>query len=138
MKNIFLDDIRIPKVSHNSDKGLGDSFSDSNKWIIIRDYFTFIDYIKNNFDNINLISFDHDLACYLDNKEYTGKDAMNFIIDYCIDNDKALPFWYVHSDNTVGRNNIISLAISYMDKFEKINISSFRNYHRGYYNNKFV
>ena len=64
--NIFLDDLRVPNMSHNSGKGLGTTYSDENKWIIVRNYFDFIDLINKNFDDINLISFDHDLACYKD------------------------------------------------------------------------
>lgn len=84
------------------------------------------------------ISFDHDLACYDNNKEYTGKNAMNFVVEFCMDNNKEIPFWYVHSDNTVGRTNIISLAISYMSKIENIYISKFRNFHKGFVNNLFL
>jgi hypothetical protein len=135
---VFLDDIRSPYMSHNSNKGLGIDYSKSNDWVIIRDYFSFIDFIDKEFNNIELISFDHDLACYKNDREYTGKDAMNYIIDYCMDNNKKVPDWYVHSDNTVGRSNIIGLVLSYMSKYNNLNIEYFRNYHRGFVNGKFI
>lgn len=132
--NVYLDDIRMPKMSNSVGRGLGEFYSSSDKWIIIRDYFEFIDFIKNNFDKIDLISFDHDLACYKNDIEYTGKDAVNFIIDYCLDNDKKFPSWFVHSDNTSGKKNIKDLIINYLDKVEKKDISNIRYYHNGVIN----
>ena len=88
MINIFLDDIRIPSMSHNVGKGLGVDYSDKDKWIIVRDYFDFIDLVDKHFGEISLISFDHDLACYKDGVEYTGKSAVDYLIDYCLDNNK--------------------------------------------------
>lgn len=136
--NVYLDDIRFPNMSHNETKGLGVDFSHTDKWVIVRDYFMFIDLINKRFNDIKLISFDHDLACYLDGVEYTGKDAMDYLINYCVDNDKKLPDWYVHSDNTIGRNNIIQLALGYMKNIENIDISNFRYYNKGFINQKFV
>ncbi len=135
---VFLDDIRNPSMSHNNDKGLGVHYSSSNAWVIIRDYFSFVDFINKEFNNIELISFDHDLACYKNDQEYTGKDAMNYIIEYCMDNNKKVPDWYVHSDNTVGRNNIISLVLSYMSSCENLIIENSRPYHKGFVKGKFV
>ena len=50
--NVFLDDKRVPNMSHNKDKGLGVAFSDESKWVIVRDYFEFVDLINNKFRNI--------------------------------------------------------------------------------------
>lgn len=132
--NLFLDDIRVPNMAHNLSKGLGINFSDENNWTIVRDYFEFIKIINSNLDSIKLISFDHDLACYADGKEFTGKDAANYLINYCIDNNKKLPNWYVHSDNTSGKKNITSLMINYMKSVEKINTDNFKYYHNGFIN----
>jgi hypothetical protein len=134
MINLFLDDKRIPSMSHNKDKGLGDDLS----WVIVRDYFEFVDFVIENFNNINIISFDHDLACYRDNVEFTGKTAADFLINYCLDNDKKLPDWYVHSDNTSGKKNIIGVMLNYLKNIEGIDISKFRYYHNGIINNLFV
>lgn len=135
--NIFLDDIRFPKMSHNVSKGLGDEFSDTDKWIIVRDYYQFIDLVRDRFNDINIVSLDHDLACYgEDGREYTGKDAANFLIDYCLDNDKTFPSWYVHSDNTSGKSNIISAITNYLKVVEGKDISNFRYYNSGIVNNK--
>jgi hypothetical protein len=136
MKNIFLDDIRIPSMSHNVNKGLGVDYSEKDKWIIVRDYFDFIDLVDKHFDEIDLISFDHDLACYKDGVEYTGKSAVDYLINYCLDNNKKFPDWYAHTDNTSGKRNIIGAILNYINKVEGKDITNFRYYHNGIVNNK--
>jgi len=117
---LYLDDIRRnAEVSHNETRGLGLEIGQSNKWIIARDYSQFIEIINNNFDKIELISFDHDICSFDENgNELTGKDAANYLIDYCIDNRKQLPDWFVHSDNNSGNKNIRQLLINYMFRVE--------------------
>ncbi len=132
--NLYLDDKRVPSMSNSEGRGLGSAYSSTNKWVIVRDYFEFVDAINNNFDDIDLISFDHDLACYKDGREYTGKDAANFLIDYCLDNNKKFPNWFVHSDNTAGKSNIISIIINYLNRIEGIDTSKFRYQHNGIIN----
>ena len=136
MINIFLDDIRIPSMSHNVSKGLGMDYSNKDKWVIVRDYFDFIDLVDKHFDEIDLISFDHDLACYKDGVEYTGKSAVDYLIDYCLDNNKKFPDWYAHTDNTSGKRNIIGAILNYINKVEGKDITNFRYYHNGIVNNK--
>ena len=133
---IFLDDIRIPSMSHNVDKGLGMDYSNKDKWVIVRDYFDFIDLVDRHFDEIDLISFDHDLACYKDGVEFTGKSAVDYLIDYCLDNNKKFPDWYAHTDNTSGKRNIIGAILNYINKVEGKDITNFRYYHNGIVNNK--
>ena len=133
---VFLDDIRTPFMSHHNGKGLGAEFT--NDWVIARDFDEFVNIIDNNFDNINLISFDHDLACFDENgEELTGKTAVNYVIDYCLDNDKKFPDWYAHTDNTNGKENIVGAIINFLNKVENKDISEFRNYHKGIVLNKF-
>ena len=135
---LFLDDIRNPNMSHNSKKGLGTDYSPIDKWIIVRDYFYFIDIINNHFNEIKLISFDHDIACVKDGREYTGKDAANYLINYCLDNNKKFPDWYVHTDNTSGRENIIGIIINYLRFVEGKDISNFKYYHNGIVNERCI
>lgn len=132
--NLFLDDIRIPSMSHREGKGLGENFSDLENWTIARDYFEFKYIIDNYFDQIKLVSFDHDLACIENGIEYTGKSATDYLINYCIDNNKKLPDWYVHSDNTTGKANIIGSILSYLKNIEGINTSNFRYFNNGMVN----
>lgn len=138
MIKVFLDDIRVPKMSHNETRGLGMQYSNTKDWVIIRDYFDFIDFVKNNFDKIDLISFDHDLACYKDGQEFTGKNAVDYLINFCLDNDKQFPDWYAHTDNTTGRKNIISKILNYLNRIEGKDISNFRYFHNGIVNGKAV
>ena len=135
---VFLDDIRIPSMSHNVSKGLGVDYSDKDKWIIVRDYFDFIDLVDKHFDEIDLISFDHDLACYKDGVEFTGKSAVDYLINYCLDHNKEFPDWYAHTDNTSGRQNIIGAINGYLKAIEGKDITDFRYYHNGIVNGKFV
>lgn len=136
--NLFLDDKRTPDMVHHSGKGLGQSYSDINKWVIARDYFEFVQIADKHFDEIELISFDHDLACYQDGEEFTGKTAADYLINYCLDYNKKFPSWYVHTDNTSGRGNIIGVILNYLKIVEGIDTSKFRYYHKGIVNGLLV
>jgi hypothetical protein len=120
MKNtyLFLDDIRNPIEAYSYTNYT--SFI-SNEWHIVRTYDEFTQYIINN-DLPDFISFDHDLGeisystfWYDDTviEEKTGFDCAKFLIEYCIDNNKDLPDYYVHSMNPVGKKNILSLLSNY-------------------------
>jgi hypothetical protein len=81
-----------------------------------------------------IISFDHDLADehytpeeywhdYQISKNYqeaqnyqekTGMDCAKWLVDYCIDNNKSLPVFYVHSANPVGADNILGILNNYL------------------------
>jgi len=116
--NLFLDDIRDPNVFLKSIK----------TWVIARDYQEFINIIKER-GLPEFVSFDHDLAfehypfnddspCdeiipYNDYKEKTGYHCAQFLINYCIENDKDFPNYKCHSMNVIGKQNIISLIESY-------------------------
>jgi hypothetical protein len=117
---IFLDDERKDAtVVHNKNRGLGQDFGNSNNWVIVRNYSQFQEIIKSNFNQIDFISFDHDISSYDKNgNELTGKDAAQFLIDYCMDNGKKLPDWFIHSDNTGGNKNIRQLFLNYMYRVE--------------------
>ena len=133
--NLFLDDKRNPDMSHRKDKGLGEAFSPIEKWVIARDFFEFKDIIDKNFYDIEIISFDHDLACYDgDGQELTGKTAADYLIQYCLDNNKKFPSWYVHSDNTSGKANIIGAILNYLKVIEGYDTSRFRYFNNGIIN----
>jgi hypothetical protein len=134
---IYLDDKRKdPTISHNSERGLGLAFGKSNQWIIARNYHEFVELLKSNFGLIDFISFDHDISSYdVDGKELTGKDAANFLINMCLDNNHQLPDWFVHSDNTAGNKNIRQLLTNYMFKVEGRLDHTIDSY--GFYKDKF-
>jgi len=132
--NLFLDDIRTPDMAHKSGKGLGKDYSSDDKWVIARDYFEFVDIVNKHFDDIDLVSFDHDLACYKNGVEYTGKTAADYLINYCLDHNKKFPSWYTHTDNTSGRYNIIGSIKGYLKNVEGYDMSDFRYFHNGILN----
>lgn len=109
-KLLWLDDIRNPlldtvgKVPKNEGRL-------EIEWVL--DYSEFISYIDRN-GLPDIISFDHDLGDIGNHKEKTGYDCAKYLVDYCIDNNKLMPKFYVHSDNTVGAKNIISLLNNYI------------------------
>ena len=125
---VFLDDKRkSPLIVHNNSRGLGEIVGKSDRWVYARNYDEFIEIVKSNFDQIDLISFDHDIDSWediLDDNgiinpvERTGKTAAQYVIDFCMDNGKVLPNWFVHSDNSKGNENIRSLLTNYMHKSE--------------------
>lgn len=137
---LFLDDLRTVDMSHNQNKGLGviDDF------VIVRNDIDFYQIVDSNFNDIELVSFDHDLACFKgswmvgDGHEFTGKTACQYLIDKCLEYNTKFPDWYVHTDNTKGKENIIGLILHYMKDIDNIDISDYRYYHRGYINKKFV
>ena len=122
-------------MSHNLNKGLG-----LLDFQIVRNEIDFKKFVDDNIEEISLVSFDHDLGDWVegDGKEFTGKDACEYLIDKCLDKCRKFPDWYVHSDNTCGRDNIIGSILSYIKTVDNIDISGFRYYHKGYVNGKFV
>ena len=131
---IFLDDRREVTMSHNPNKGLGDVTD----FVIARDDKDFIKLVDENINDIKLVSFDHDLACFKDGNEFTGKTACEYLIHKCLETGRKFPDWYVHSDNTAGRENIIGLILNYMKSIDGVDTSDYRYFHRGRVNGKFV
>ena len=109
-KNIllWLDDVRNP--------------NDEIDWLVfspigrdvdviwVKNYSEFVEYIKNN-GIPDGICFDHDLG---DDK--TGYDVVNWLIEYCLDNNCDFPPANFQSANPVGRENMIAK----IENFRKI------------------
>lgn len=94
MKNLYLDDLRpIP-----------DGF------VGVRSYVEFVNYISQN-GLPDFISFDHDLGL-----EESGFDCAKWLVNYCLDTDYRLPQFDVHSQNPVGKENILSLLNNFNNK----------------------
>lgn len=84
---LYLDDLRpIPKG-----------------YIGIRSYAKFVTYITQN-GLPDFISFDHDLGL-----EESGFDCAKWLVNYCLDHQCQLPQFAVHSQNPVGKENILGL-----------------------------
>lgn len=91
--SLYLDDERTPKTKR--------------KWVVVRNYNDFKSVITKR-GLPDYISFDHDLG-----EEKTGYDCAKWLVDYCMDNNKQLPVFNVHSANTPGKENIQGILNSY-------------------------
>lgn len=133
-KAIFLDDDR--QVDFIKDKVNINKYD----WIIIRNYFDFVNFIDNNFESITLVSFDHDINSFDSNDvEWTGSDAARYLIDKCLDDKAQFPDFIVHSMNNTGSKNILTDIKHYIDKFERRgDWTGWRYYHTGFVNGKFI
>ncbi len=99
---MYLDDLRVPIEEFD---------------FIVRSYDEAITIIKT--DGVpNFISFDHDLGVDDDEKLLkSGYDLAKWLVESDLDNEYKIPdnFTYkVHSQNPVGKQNIISLLDSYL------------------------
>lgn len=122
---IYLDDERTP-----NDKD----------WIVVRNYGQFVKKISElGFDNIDVISFDHDLGDtaieefynnvlnrgildYDNIQEKTGYNAAKWLVnEYLEYYDNTIPFpqVYVHSANPVGASNIIGYVNGFLKHLDK-------------------
>lgn len=89
-------------------------FLDDERWckedeILVKDYRQFTYFVK-TFGLPDFISFDHDLGL-----EESGYDCAKWLVNYCLDNNFRLPKFDVHSQNPIGKENILSL----LQNFEK-------------------
>lgn len=109
MKRLFLDDERNPIDVLNYDSNPIYNL----KWNVVRNFSEFKTYIENN-GLPDIISFDHDLGDFDGDKEYTGYDAVKWLIDLCIDNSTLFPRYLIHTRNIVGAENIRSYINSYL------------------------
>ena len=131
MYNLFLDDIRFPKECTSYTKN---PIYDKVEWVIVRSYSEFVKYVTEN-GLPEIVSFDHDLAdehyhkdmykgIDIYNKNYdkfqekTGYDCVKWMVDYCIDNGKSFPIWYLHTMNPAGGENMKSYILSFLKHYE--------------------
>lgn len=78
------------------------------EFIGVRSFTEFINYINQN-GLPDFISFDHDLGL-----EESGFDCAKWLVNFCLDNHKKLPEFFVHSQNPVGKKNIESLLNNFI------------------------
>ncbi len=131
--NIFLDDERQPTYIRYQ---LGIKYPEN--WIIVRNYFDFCKLVDEKFEEINLVSFDHDIASYdKSGKEWTGKDAADYLVNKCLDSGTKFPSWFVHTSNTSGRPNIIGSILNYLKYIENQKID-WRYYNNGIINGEII
>lgn len=113
---IYLDDVRTP--------------IDKENWVIVRNYDEFVESIMDyGFDNIELISLDHDLGDssikeffnstkkreelnYDNITEKTGMDCAKWLVNQWIDGAPVVDV-VVHSANPIGSKNMMGLINNY-------------------------
>ncbi len=126
---LWLDDIRDPFKGDWITKFAPD-FADRGEIIWVKTCEDFIAWVNEN-GMPTKVAFDHDLADVVYNdkgaivmndsvwREKTGFDAAKFLTEYCMDNDVDLPLWTVQSSNTVGRDNINGLLLSFLRSYKR-------------------
>lgn len=110
---LWLDDVRNPFLGdwllqfspeYHYEMGRG-----THEVIWVKNYNDFVTWIEVR-GLPDEIGFDHDLGV---NK--SGYDAAKWLVDYCLDNNKELPEWFIQSANPVGRDNINGLLNSFKE-----------------------
>lgn len=114
---LLLDDIRDPNQVFAYTKH---KIFLAQQWTIVKTYQEFITCIIEN-GLPEFISFDHDLGeeSILNGEEKSGYDCAKWLIDYCIANKLALPSYFCHSMNPIGKANILALLKSYLKFYAK-------------------
>lgn len=101
---LFLDDERMPAIAANAVYPVELRFLyRKEEWIIVRNYNSFVSYIKGHGLPI-CISLDYDI-----NDNYTGYDCAVWLLDYCNSNNLSVPQVICHSWNEDGKQSIESL-----------------------------
>ena len=62
----------------------------------------------------DFISFDHDLG-----EDLSGYDCAKYLVAYCLEHQRSLPDYQVHSQNPVGKENIERLLENFRRIIEK-------------------
>ena len=116
---LWLDDIRDPEMPFRGDPNYP-SWSwvyndiyfglDDPNVVWVKSYHEFKTWIEEN-GLPGAICFDHDLGL-----GRTGKDAANWLVEYCLDNNKELPLFESQSSNPVGRENIKNILINFKNR----------------------
>ena len=113
---LFLDDVRT--VLGLSLYNYSPIYKEDN-WKLARNFDEFKSIII-EFGMPSFISFDHDLGDIRKNHvERTGYDCAKWLVNYCMDNNIPFPEYKVHSDNTVGKDNITYYIENYKKIIEK-------------------
>ena len=66
----------------------------------VYNYEEFVEYLERK-GLPDFISFDHDLG-----EDLSGYDCAKYLVAYCLEHQRSLPDYQVHSQNPVGRENI--------------------------------
>lgn len=90
LKKLWIDDVRpLPK-----------EYKDSGEWTIARTAWEAL--FKLEIMDIEEVSLDHDLASFVGNREITGYDILNWLVDRKVHKQPVPKKVSVHSANPVG------------------------------------
>lgn len=104
---LFLDDIRVPKDLCNYMDEIAILPYLLGNWTVVRTYEEFVDCISKD-SAYERISFDHDLGEDRKGRELpSGYDALKWLVDQVLDENMVLPEVWCHSQNPVGKANIL-------------------------------
>ena len=105
MIGLFLDDERNPEDV------TWIQYPDDIEWYVFSRYTDFIFAYLNLYESSDLestiVSFDHDIQdSNLLGREVTGYDCLKFLVEFCIEKGVAIPKYYFHTMNPVGKSNM--------------------------------
>lgn len=124
---LLLDDYREPKtcITYMTYRlGNAKNVYGFGKWVVVKNYDEFVEFVTYNHKSIELVSFDHDLADghyhknmqngvlnydsfdFESNENKTGYHAAKWFKEFYELNNLELPYIIVHSMNPVGTENI--------------------------------
>lgn len=115
---IFIDDERLPE--HVTWVKL----PKPKEWHVCRSYNGFVKLIESLKEPPAFITFDHDLGLPKDgSRERTGNDCAKALINVLVDKHWKMPGVQIHSQNPVGKRNILA-TLEAGEKWVKISSSS--------------
>ena len=112
MKGLFLDDERYPKDATWM------KYPEGVEWKVVRTFSHFVKCV--NREHYDIISFDHDIQDFSKGSELTGYDCLkaycNFIGFHGLKSE-YLPEVRVHSMNPIGKVNIMSYWLNFVENY---------------------
>jgi hypothetical protein len=105
---LFLDDERNPEDVYWI------KYPDIVNYRIVRSYKEAAKFIEDN-GLPEYISFDNDLGTKLE-----GYDFAKYLVEYCLDNKKEYPISFIHTQNNVARDRIVSLINNFNENVNPI------------------
>lgn len=106
---LFLDDSRNPSTVFGDFIGHEQVHVDH-----AETYDEFVDLVKKNVEEYDLVSFDHDLGEEGEDAR-TGHNAAYFMLEHCMNENKQPPKFSVHSSNATGADRIIQMLRKYTE-----------------------
>ena len=110
---LFLDDIRNPHQTYPNDSD----------WAVVRNYNEFVSATEKHFSDLEIISFDNDLANFdSDGTEVTGYDCVKWLCDYILDNNMDVSNLKLlfHTANVVGKENMETYWLNFQNHYASI------------------